>query len=162
MSELERMIQVASAYAEEIFAAEGSIDPMWYLITKDGQNVFMPMPPFDKDTAADLVRVICELHGARSCVFFNEAWSVETGDWQEMRKLQRYLEEHETLENHPNRGEIITFAAEAADGETLIAQRAVLRTGSTAVLAPLVFNREVIQSDDCFIGMIKLPWPEAS
>ena len=61
--ELRKMIDHAASFCELHFAKNGEIAPMWHYVTAKGEQLIELHPPFDKDTAMLLIRMLFDLQG---------------------------------------------------------------------------------------------------
>lgn len=141
---LRAMIEEASLEAEAAFAVTGVVPPTW-LIDAVGRRGAVPAPPFDKDTAAEIVRMALKALDADRCCFIDEAWCVHMpADADPYAVAPR---------EHPDRQEIVMFAAEDHE-QVITAKRSIIRDGKKATLGPLVFDPRSKESSGRFVGML--------
>jgi len=135
-----------------IFHVTGEILPMWHSITESGEHKITPSPPFDKDTAALLMRAYFAVNHVARYVFVNEAWQLcaPTGlSDDELQEIARH-----GLSDHPSRIEVLMYQAEDETG-VLTAHRVITRPGNghRPKLGPLEFIQPT-HSEGRFVGML--------
>lgn len=153
---LRSMIESASQFVENVFAQDGAIASIWHYVRGDGQEVVMAAPPTeDKDEAVMLMRSVFQLENAVRCLFICEAWTVEVGGEAEVKAMQAWIARGGSAVDHPQRCEVILFAAEDDTGQ-LTAQRKIVRTGDKPQLGELRID-EFALSEGRYIGMLPQP-----
>ena len=147
MMTLRELIATASKSAELVFRKDSEIAPLYHMLKPDGTSlIWSPAVSGlgDKDEIVAAARMIMrELQIARY-VFIDEAWILETKTRtpQEMAEVERFCQEF-GARAHPDRREILMFAAESRDGEQLIARRYILRPErGKPTLSPLKYWSE--------------------
>jgi hypothetical protein len=134
--DLKKLINVAATGAEKIFYKTGRVLPMWHAVKSNGQAIIIPSLSDDKDVAVALVKAFFELENVEAYVFISEAWVLSAPLNTDIAAINQH-----GLEHHPDRREVLMFAAEDRDGGEQTAYRYILRPEhSKAKLAPLVMD----------------------
>lgn len=154
MQELKALIEFANGQAEKIFRRNGIIYPMYHTVKSDGQIIVMTPPPGDKDMSVALMKAAFVLNDIERYVFIDEAWILDNrkgGPEIDMDRVRR-----EGVRDHPDRREVLMFAAENRKGEILTATRFILRPEhGKASLSPLMFNDMTgVESKGRMVGML--------
>jgi hypothetical protein len=155
---LKELITFASAQAETIFRRTGELLPMWHCIKSNGEQLIVPSPCEDKDMAVGLIKALMELEDVETYVFMSEAWILERAQGDDIAMADRY-----GLSGHPDRREVIMFAAENRNGEEQTARRYILRPEhGKAKLSPLVLDdmTQIGQSSGRMVGMLQRRRPQ--
>jgi hypothetical protein len=155
-ADLRLMIERASRHVEGIFQATGHILPMWHAIKSNGKHIIMPAPETDdKDTAAAIMRALFELEDVVCCLFIDEAWIIEAHNAGDARKLNEWIAQGHGARDHPNRYEVVVFAAEDANS-MLTARRPIIRPAhGKPKLGPLqIDDMRGVQSSGRMVGML--------
>lgn len=159
--DLRTLIEASSELAEERMAADGEVTPVWRAFDADGRFYIIPSPPLDDKDAmmAVMRRIFAKLKIVR-VVFTNEAWYV-AAQGTDFAKLEAWLATHDdSIEDYPDRREIVMFHGEDADGLTLDGMRTIIRSGGgKPTLGPLEIH-QLSNGEGRMIGM--LPRPEGS
>jgi hypothetical protein len=135
---LEALLRRMSRIAEQHFNKYGDVDPMWLLETASGEQLTFVTPviadnPLSahgvKDMLAMKMREEFAKHDVRRYAHAAEAWTSKSfmdRNMGEEEEARRYAALGYTLENAPDREEIVTL--EAADGRELLhAIRTIIR-----------------------------------
>ena len=147
------LIELCSAQVDKIFRHTGQLLPMYHAITRNGEELIIPAPDVSKDLSVMLVKAELELRGVDTVVFFSEAWMLDSTKTQEL-DIESWA--NRGLAEHPDRREIIAFAAENRRGEMQTAKRYILRPEhGKAKLAPLQFDDMTgVQSLGRMVGLL--------
>lgn len=125
LDDLKSLVEFASAQAEKLFRKQGVIYPLYHAITANGETVILTPPGRDKDLSVAIVKAWFVLNDIDRYVFIDEAWILD------VRKSGQPIDEakvhREGISNHPDRREIVMFAAENRRGELQTARRFILR-----------------------------------
>jgi hypothetical protein len=152
--DLKSLIEFASVQAEKIFRRTGAIYPMYHAISASGETKILTPKMVDKDVGVAMVKVWLALENIDRYVFIDEAWILDTaksgGPPPDMARIRR-----EGLRNHPDRREVVMFAAENRRGEMLTAARFILRPEhGKASLSPLKLNdMDRLESSGRMVGL---------
>ena len=152
---LRQMIVMGSKVIEKVFDELGCINPMYDLITENGDKEVWPAPPTDdKDLAVRIVRETMRKRKVIQYLFIDEAWILHTHDETDI-EFARTI----GLQHHTDRREVIMFSAENLEGEMLTAKRYILRSdipGAKASLSPLEIDdmTDVISSGR-MVGLLR-------
>jgi hypothetical protein len=154
LMDLKSLIEFASTQAEKIFRRAGAISPMYHAIKASGEHAILTPREDDKDVAVAMVKAWFVLNDIDRYVFIDEAWILDTtkgGPPIDMAKVRR-----EGLRNHPDRREVVMFAAENKRGEMLTAARFILRPEhGKAQLTPLKINDMTgVESSGRMVGLL--------
>jgi hypothetical protein len=159
LTDLKSLIEFASGQAEKQFRRTGVFYPMYHAIQADGQQLILPAMDEDKDVGVALIKAAFMLNDVDRYVFIDEAWILdhrkdgrEISD-AEMERINRY-----GLEHHPDRREVLMFAAENRKGEMQTATRFILRPESgKAKLAPLRMDdmKRISGSEGRMVGLLR-------
>ena len=144
-TELKKIIESASDWADAVFAQTGEILPMWHAITAAGNNIIVPALIHDKDAQAEAIRAFFKEHDVAICVFITEAWTTKV-DNEMARRAMAWMNSGKSLETFPDREEVLMFSGEDASG-TLSAHRKIIRNGGQPKLGPLEWFE-----DDAAVG----------
>ena len=129
LTDLKSLIEFASEQAEKIFRKQGVLYPLYHAIKRNGDTVILTPEMENKDIGVAMVKAWFEIEDIDRYVFMNEAWILDdrkqTLPPQDWPKIQR-----EGLRNHPDRREVILFAAENRRNELQTATRYILRPES--------------------------------
>jgi hypothetical protein len=151
--DLKSLIEFASAQAEKIFRKTGVLYPMYHVIRTNGENLIMLPPPGDKDQSVALMKAWLVLEGdIEMILFMDEAWrlDISQGGPEPDEKVMR-----EGLRHHPDRREVVWFAAENRQGEILTGARFILRPEhGKATLSPLRIDTEISNSSGRMVGLL--------
>lgn len=155
MSELQKMIEYASGWAEERFRESGHVSPMWHAVQSNGE-AFVVIPDADKDHATIMTRALFELKDVVRCVFIDEAWSARGRGEEDSKRLQDWIDEHGHIHDFPGRMEVVVFVGEDQNEGLVSAQREIERPKrGKARLGPLTYvAKEFNRSEGRFIGML--------
>lgn len=156
LTDLKELIAFASVQAEKIFRKTGVISPMYHTIKANGDTLIVT-PPMDvsKDMAVALIKALFVLENIDRYVFIDEAWILD--DRKGPRPDRDYDKiAREGLEHHPDRREIIMFAAKDRRGGIQTASRFILRPEhGKASLAPLVMDDlDYAESEGRMVGLL--------
>jgi transcriptional regulator with XRE-family HTH domain len=141
MMTLQEFVTGCSEAAANVFQLRGHISPMWHCVTRAGEHMITPSPSDNKDTAVALLRAAFELHDVVRYVFIDEAWQVNvTGrlgeDAEALSARGRKL--GGTLQDHPERVEVLLLAGEDETAGMCTARRVIIRPPhGKAYLGPL-------------------------
>lgn len=155
-ADLRKMIDSASDVCSEMFAQNGEIGPMWHAVTRTGENFLTPHPrTVDKNTAAAMMRALFELRDVVRCLFISEAWIGESHDETGIKKLNAWVDEYGSLEDYPDRVEVVAFMAEDIETGQLTARRRIERGGGKLKLGPLEVDDLIgYESSGRIVGML--------
>ena len=154
--ELRWIIGHASDAMAQWFAKNGEIGPMWHAIKADGDHFVVPIPAYmtDKDVMAATISVLFKIQDVRTYCFVDEAWTAEAVDGEARDKLIAYLKTNESLEDYPDRVEIVVFQGEDHEAGMLCAQRKIIRPAiGPPRLGPLEYF-DIKSSEGRFVGML--------
>ena len=133
---LKELIRFANKNAETIFRRTGELLPMYHAITAGGEQMIIPQPNEDKDVSVALIKMLFAEHRVETYVFMSEAWMLDTTKQALQPDIRKVMQNG--LQHHPDRREIVAFAAENRRGESQTASRFILRPEhGKATLAPL-------------------------
>lgn len=137
MTTLREEIEIASKHVEKIFAEQGELIPMWDVFTADGKRGIIGTPfsgEASKEAITYALRQMFEEFGVVRYVFVTEAWTLRQGlSEAETRKALKA-----SLENHPDRREIIQLTGEDTESGQILAFREIIRNADgSATLGPL-------------------------
>jgi hypothetical protein len=153
MIDLKSLIEFASKQAEKLFRKQGAIYPMYHAIKASGEHVILTPPPGDKDMSVAMVKAWLALENISTVCFIDEAWILDSrkgGPEIDVEKARRY-----GIRNHPDRREVVMFAAENREGQMLTARRFILRPEiGKASLAPLVIDEAFDHSEGRMVGLL--------
>ena len=160
--ELRAMIEHAAHLCKKHFAASSEIMPMWQYITAKGEQLTELHPPFDKDTAMLLIRMLFDLQDAVRYVYIGEAWTLER-----MIKPDEKAEIMRTgLSEHPDRVEVVVqLQGEDQDCGQLMAQMRIIRPANgKPYLRPLEWiiglpftpRGATVQSEGRMVGVLPI------
>lgn len=156
LTDLKDLIQFASAQVEKIFRKTGEILPMYHAIKSTGETMIIT-PPHDcsKDMAVALVKAAFVLEDVDRYVFLDEAWALDNRKGN-LPPIDIDKANREGLEHHPDRREIIMFAAENRRGQMLTGSRFILRPEhGKAKLTPLkIDDMTRVQSEGRMVGLL--------
>lgn len=87
-------------------------------------HYFFTINPFmqnegGKEALASIAPQILKKVGAHMCITITEAWMVSGNDPKSMEAVQRWQERHGSLENHPDRVEVLNVLVESRVGSEL-------------------------------------------
>lgn len=133
--DLRTLIEHASRWAEQAFARDGVIKPMWHAVKANGDHMALEAPDTNKDMAAALVRAAFELNQVVRCLFIDEAWTAVGQD-----ELRAWINEHGNIHDYPGRVEVVAFMGEDAEQGMLAAHRRIIRGKGKPTLGPLTFE----------------------
>jgi hypothetical protein len=119
---LRELIVIADDACQKIFRKRKEVLPMYHAIRADGSNFVFPAPPGSKDISVALTRALFENERVIAYVFVDEAWTLHSAI--DAPKLKRVMKHG--IAEHPDRIEIIMFAAEDASG-MMMAYRKIIR-----------------------------------
>ena len=156
LTDLKSLVEFASAQVEKIFRKTGEVLPMYHAIKSTGDTLIIT-PPHDcsKDMAVALVKAAFVLEDIDRYVFIDEAWILD--DRKTPRPDRDYNKiAREGLEHHPDRREIVMFAAENRRGQIQTASRFILRPEhGKAKLTPLkIDDMSNLQSEGRMVGLL--------
>lgn len=145
---LRDLLELASKGAEKVFAATGELLPMWHAETAAGVQMLVPSPPTaNKDLAARLIKALFEERNVVRFVFFDEAWTLLSVSREEAIASG-------DLSIHPERVEVVMFAAEDREGGFLLGYRHILRAeDKKPTLGPLVVEQS-LEAEGRIVGML--------
>jgi hypothetical protein len=148
--DLRAMIEAASRWTDEQFAAKGKILPVWHVIADSGRCLILPSPPGDKDTSATIMRSLLHVLGATRYMFIAEAWAVElkADELDEVERLDR-----DGASTHPRRLEVVMFSGEDQSGELLGRRRIERPRNGKPYLGPLELEAMSV-SEGRLVGML--------
>jgi hypothetical protein len=153
MIDLKSLIEFASKQAEKLFRKQGAIYPMYHAIKASGEHVILTPPPGDKDMSVAMVKAWLALENISTVCFIDEAWILDSrkgGPEIDVEKARRY-----GIRNHPDRREVVMFAAENREGQMLTARRFILRPEiGKSSLAPLVIDEAFDHSEGRMVGLL--------
>jgi hypothetical protein len=155
-ADLRSMIERASRHVEGIFQVTGHILPMWHAIKSNGQHIITPAPATDdKDMAAAIMRALFELEDVVCCLFIDEAWTIEADNAADARKITEWIAQGHGARDHPDRREVVAFAAEDESG-MLTARRPIIRPAhGKPKLGPLqIDDMRGMESSGRMVGML--------
>lgn len=125
--ELQKLISTASESIEKIFRKQGGLAPMYHAVKRNGTALIVPAMSDDKDEGVAMIKALFVIEDVVRYVFIDEAWILgfdESGSnpKPDMARIRR-----EGLRDHPDRREVVMFAAENLDGDFVAARRFILR-----------------------------------
>lgn len=154
LTDLTSMIEFAARNAGRIFRDKGVIYPMYHAIMTDGTNVVLSPPGGSKDESVALVRAWLQINDIDRFVYIDEAWILDTtkgGPEIDLEKVRR-----EGIKDHPDRREIVMYAAENRRGEMLTAQQFILRPEiGKAKLSALKIMEQFEHSEGRMVGLLQ-------
>jgi hypothetical protein len=152
LPDLRSLIEFASANAEKLFRRQGRLLPMYHAIATNGEHKILTPSLSDKDLAVAMVKAWFVIENIDRYVFIDEAWIVDArggGPELDVEKARRY-----GISNHPDRREIVMFAAEN-HREMLTARRFILRPEiGKPSLSPLVIDEQFDHSEGRMVGLL--------
>ena len=155
LTDLKSLIEFASMQAGKLFRKQGRIFPLYHCIKADGENVVLNQMDRDKDLGVAMMKAWMQLNDVDTYVFFDEAYILDDRRGQlgiDMEKVRR-----EGISQHPDRREIVMFAAENRRGEMLTARRFILCPEiGKPTLAPLVIDTQFDHSEGRMVGLLKM------
>jgi hypothetical protein len=151
-TELKKIIESASAWADMVFADTGEILPMWHAITSKDENIIIPAIIPDKDAQAEALRALFKEKDVVICVFITEAWTCGMTDAKTAKRAMAWMRAGKSLESFPDRIEIVVFSGEDAHG-TINAHRRIIRGEGRPTLGPLEWF-ETGEVAGRFVGML--------
>jgi hypothetical protein len=112
-----RLLDCASAAAEQLFWKDGRVLLMYHAVTAGGEQLVMPMPDGGKDFAIALVRAAFAAKQAVRYVFVDEAWrlAVQAKSPEEAERVRKFCAAF-GVANHPDRIEVLQFVIEDERG----------------------------------------------
>lgn len=152
--QLNEMIEVASRVAEKMLRTKGEVRPMWHAIMADGDNLLVPAPHPDKDTAVALIRALFEIKNVVRYVFVDEAWVV-IGRGPIPDEVRAWLGEH-GARAHPGRIDAVMFTGEDGEsGKQISSFRRILRPPQgKARLGPMEHYSAGREQEGRLIGLL--------
>lgn len=141
---LREFVEKASTKIEEIFNTCGEVRPMYHFIIGT-DNIMIPAPPYDKDTAVALMRELFKQTGTHRYVYIDEAWvSTETGppnaSIDDMREKMKTMT---PPSERPDRQEVVMFFAEDETEGFFGATRVIERDANgKGRLGPLICDEQ--------------------
>jgi hypothetical protein len=154
LPDLKSLILFASAQAEKLFRRQRVIYPMYHCIKSNGDNVILNAMDADKDLSVAMTKAWMQLNDVERYVFIDEAWILDNrkGDLPEI-DIERAR--REGLSNHPDRREIVMFAAENRQSMQT-ARRFILRPEvGRPTLSPLIIDDIPDHSEGRMVGLLK-------
>lgn len=140
--------------ARNLFTKLGRVDAYVHSVNKADEHAVTMFALETKDQVAIAIRGVLKKTGAVRYVFVDEAWTVMARSEQQGRALQEYARS-KSLEDHPDRVEIIMLAAEDAYGNRLMGRIVILRPEhGPAQLQPVIID-DYPQSSGRFTGLIE-------
>ena len=153
LTDLKSLIEFASEQAEKIFRRTGRLLPMYHAFKSNGVQFVMPALEQDKDLSVAMTKAAFVLEDVDRYVFIDEAWivdSTQSGVTLDIEKANRF-----GISNHPDRREVVMFAAENRRGEMRTAKRFILRPEiGKPKLAPLVIDPVYDHSEGRMVGLL--------
>lgn len=151
-TELRRMIDAVSRFAETEFARTREIVPMFHAITATGQTVIEPWPVYlGKDAAAALMRQFFAAADVVRYVYVNEAWTLDIVGLPEAEQRRIIAT---GCADHPQRKEVVMISGEDRDCGQMLANRPIVRPSIGApYLGPLTLD-QFPQSEGRMVGML--------
>jgi hypothetical protein len=154
--DLKSLIEFASAQTEKLFRRQSAIYPMYHAITVSGETKIINQLHPDKDVGVAMIKALFALENVDRYVFIDEAWILDNrrgGGPIDMNRVRR-----EGLSNHPDRREVVLFAAENRRGEMLTAARFILRPEhGKPSLSPLkIDDMTGIESEGRMVGLLNV------
>lgn len=148
MQDLKELIEFASKAAEKIFRIFGVIVPLYHTVKPTGEIMIIQPPGLgSKDLDIAWVKAVLALENIERYVFIDEAWVLNGPDLDNING---------DLSNHPDRREVVIFAAENRQGEILTAMRFILRPEhGKAILSPLKINDVTDTFSGRMVGLLK-------
>jgi hypothetical protein len=156
LDSLKSMIEFASTQAEKIFRKQGVLYPLYHAVKATGETVILTPPPGDKDMSVALIKAWLALENIDRYVYIDEAWIIDDRKGNlpplDMERIRR-----EGVRNHPDRREVVLFAAENRRSEMLTAARFILRPEiGKPSLAPLkIDDMTGIQSEGRMVNLFE-------
>ena len=144
MSTLREFVEKASRNIEPIFAARGQVLPMYHIVIGT-EEIVMPAPPTDKETAVHIMKVLFEKSGAHRYVFIDEAWlATEVAPpGQTIDDMRKRMKTMTPPSERPDRKEVVIFMAEDETEGYFTAQREITRDADgKGTLGPLVCDKQ--------------------
>jgi hypothetical protein len=132
---LDALIRRVSRMAEQMFDKQGEIDPIWLVESANGEQRVIVSPitapsglagAAYKDALSEKMREIFAEHDVARYARAMECWIAPLGGNTDEQVAQRYAALGYSLENHPQRREIVLLEADDAS-EFLQAKRAIIR-----------------------------------
>jgi hypothetical protein len=152
--DLTSLISFASTQAEKLFRKQGLLYPLYHCIRPNGESEILTQPDQDKDLGVAMIKAWMQLNNIDRYVFMDEAWILDNrkgGPEIDLEEIKR-----KGISNHPDRREIVMFAAENRHGEMLTARRFILRPEiGKASLAPLVIDEQYDHSEGRMVGLLQ-------
>lgn len=99
---------------------------MYHAIKRDGTHFVFPALSSNKDTGVALARAAFELFDVVRYIFINEAWVLDARR-RGMTAAESERIDREGISTHPDRIEVVMFAAEDETEGMLMARRCILR-----------------------------------
>jgi len=152
MRELKKEIESASAWADAVFAEAGEILPMWAAVTAKDEHFIVPSTFPDKDVAASVLRDFFKEKDVVRYLFITEAWTCTTDDQEVAKRAMAWMRAGNTLEDFPDRKEILAFTGEDESG-WMSAHREIIRGEGKPTLGPLQWI-DSDMTEGRFVGML--------
>lgn len=151
MTTLREFVEAASERAEKLFAENGKISPSYHVVI-DGDEITIPAPPFSKEIATSLMRLMLETLNVKRYVFLDEAWVVILQkDFKSYEEAQAYSRALPPPLAHPERKECVMFSAEDETEGFYIARRFIERDADgKGTLGPLSTEQPTISGGRMF------------
>jgi hypothetical protein len=147
MPTLADLIELASDFVEKTFNKYGRFEPMYHAVTADCLCMIVPFPPInDRNEGLKLVRSLFLEKDVVAYVFTDEAWLVKSNE-----------EPVGSLDQHPDRCEVIMLSAESEHEATIFGYRNIIRPkNGRPYLGPLELDtpRDVKAEYGDIIGML--------
>jgi len=155
LTDLKSLIEFASKNAEKIFRKQGAIYPMYHAIDARGEHKILTPQMDDKDVSVAMVKAWFALEGIDRYIFIDEAWILDTSKSGAEIDLE-WIKRH-GVRNHPDRREVVMFAAENRKGERLTAKRFILRPEvGKPTLSPLTIDEVFDHSEGRMVGLLNV------
>jgi hypothetical protein len=139
-SPLRSFVEETSRRIERVFLKNGKIDQFWHIVFADGEEHVMPSPSPNKNTAVAMMRSLFERRPVRRYILVGEAWTVEARSDEHLTHVINEAARRD-ISDHPDRKEVIVFAAEDARFGLMMAQRTIERpSDGKPYLGPLKFS----------------------
>jgi len=111
--DIEKIVSVARGYL-----SEGETLSAMAFLGKSGCGFFpVPMNMRHKDESAKLVTELCKQVAADYVIMISEAWALSGKVLNE--EMERIAASHESIENHPDRDDIVMITLETRQGHWL-------------------------------------------
>jgi hypothetical protein len=147
------LVEFANERVTKIWKVCHEVLPMWHAVTADGEEFLVKQPCPDKDLAAAMIRALFELRNVVSYVYFAEAWILETKTADTTDAQLSDIISH-GISNHPDRVDVVMFAAEDERGMVLARRSIVRPTDGVPTLSAIKYDDDLSRSEGRMVGML--------